>query len=205
MTSLAKPDLSLEAACGARLVAGVDEVGRGPWAGPVLAAAVILDWDRVPDGLDDSKKLTRIRRETLTRQIREAAHIGFGIVEVEDIDRLNILEASMEAMRRAVAALPMAPAHVLVDGNRLPGLALPATAVVKGDGLSASIAAASIVAKVARDRLMAELAGDFPNYGWERNAGYGTAEHRAGLRTHGLTPHHRRSFAPIAALVAAQR
>jgi ribonuclease HII len=202
--AMTRPDLSLEAACGARLVAGVDEVGRGPWAGPVMAAAVILDWGRVPDGLDDSKKLTRIRRETLTRQIHDAAHIGFGIVEVEDIDRLNILEASMEAMRRAVAALPVVPAHVLVDGNRLPGLAQPATAIVKGDCLSASIAAASIVAKVARDRLMAVLAGDFPNYGWERNAGYGTAEHRAGLQVHGITPHHRRSFAPIAALLADQ-
>jgi ribonuclease HII len=170
-----------------------------------MAAAVILDWDRVPEGLDDSKKLSRVRRESLTLLIRDAAHIGIGIVEVDDIDRLNILGASMEAMRRAVAALPLAPTHVLVDGNRLPGLAQPATAVVKGDCLSASIAAASIVAKVARDRLMAQLARDFPNYGWERNAGYGTAEHRAGLNAHGVTPHHRRSFAPIAALVARQR
>ena len=201
---MTKPDLTLETASGARLVAGVDEVGRGPWAGPVMAAAVILDWDRVPEGLDDSKKLTRVRRESLTLAIRDAAHIGIGIVEIEDIDRLNILEASMEAMRRAVAALPVAPAHVLVDGNRLPGLVQPATAVVGGDGLSASIAAASIVAKVARDRLMAQLARDFPNYGWERNAGYGTAEHRAGLNAHGVTPHHRRSFAPIAALLARQ-
>ena len=168
-----------------------------------MASAVILDWTHLPAGLDDSKKLSRARRETLAQQIRDCAHVGVGLVEVDDIDRLNILQASMEAMRRAVAALPVAPGHILVDGNRLPGFDRPATAIVKGDQLSVSIAAASIVAKVARDDLMAELAGSFPAYGWERNAGYGTAEHRAALDTHGVTPHHRRSFAPIAALLAA--
>ena len=201
---MAKPDLSLERSCGIPDVAGVDEVGRGPWAGPVVASAVILDWQCVPDGLDDSKKLSRARRETLALLIQDYALVGIGMVEVGDIDRLNILQASMEAMRRAIAALPVAPGHVLVDGNRLPGFSQPATAVVKGDQLSVSIAAASIVAKVARDHLMAELAGTFPVYGWERNAGYGTAEHRAALDSHGVTPHHRRSFAPIAAMIRDQ-
>jgi ribonuclease HII len=168
----------------------------------VVACAVILDRRRIPDGLDDSKKLLRPRREALDIEIRAACHIGLGVVAVEDIDRLNILQASLEAMRRAVAALPVAPDHVLVDGNRLPRLALPATAIVGGDGLSATIAAAAIVAKVARDRLMADLAHDFPVYGWDRNAGYGTPEHRAALDRHGVTPHHRRSFAPVAALLA---
>ena len=196
------PTLQLEAACGVSRVAGVDEVGRGPWAGPVLAAAVVLDPDRVPPGLDDSKKLSRQKREQLSASILAVAQIGIGIVDVADIDRLNILQATMEAMRRAIAALPEPPGHVLVDGNRLPDLTLPATAVVKGDGLSASIAAASIIAKVRRDRMMAELAENYPGYGWERNAGYGTAEHQAALRRHGVTCHHRRSFKPIAALLA---
>jgi len=198
---MAEPDFGHETACGGRLVAGVDEVGRGPWAGPVVACAVVLDRGRVPRGLDDSKKLARARREALDVEIRDAAQIGLGVVSVADIDRLNILQASLEAMRRAIAALPITPDHVLVDGNRLPRLDRPATAIVRGDGLSASIAAASIVAKVARDRMMAELARDFPAYGWERNAGYGTAEHRAALESHGVTAHHRRSFAPIATLL----
>ncbi|MEM7124579.1 MAG: ribonuclease HII [Pseudomonadota bacterium] len=196
------PTLQFETACGAPVVAGVDEVGRGPWAGPVVAAAVILDTARLPDGLNDSKKLSRQRRETLDVAIRQTSAVGLGVVDVADIDRLNILAAAMEAMRRAVAALPVAPGHALIDGNRLPDLAMPATAVVKGDGLSVSIAAASIVAKVHRDRLMANLAETFPAYGWERNAGYGTAEHQAALRDHGVTCHHRRSFAPIARLLA---
>ncbi len=196
------PTLQFETACGVPVVAGVDEVGRGPWAGPVVAAAVILDTARLPDGLNDSKKLSRQKREQLDAAIRETSAVGLGVVEVADIDRLNILAAAMEAMRRAVADLPVAPGHALVDGNRLPDLAMPATAVIKGDGLSASIAAASIVAKVHRDRLMATLAETFPAYGWERNAGYGTAEHQAALRDHGVTCHHRRSFAPIARLLA---
>ncbi len=196
------PTLEFETTCGAPVVAGVDEVGRGPWAGPVVAAAVVLDTARLPEGLNDSKKLSRQRRESLDIAIRETSAVGLGVVDVADIDRLNILGAAMEAMRRAVADLPVAPGHALVDGNRLPDLAIPATAVIKGDGLSASIAAASIVAKVHRDRLMATLAETFPAYGWERNAGYGTAEHQAALRDHGVTCHHRRSFAPIARLLA---
>ena len=183
-------------------VCGIDEVGRGPWAGPVVAAAVILDPARVPPGLDDSKKLSAARRRELDAALRSCAEIGIGMASVEEIDRLNVLAASMLAMQRALEALPRAPAHALVDGNRLPDLPCPGTAVVGGDGRCASIAAASIVAKVARDALMAELAAAHPGYGWERNAGYGTAEHQAGLARLGVSPHHRRSFRPIAALLA---
>lgn len=184
-------------------VAGLDEVGRGPWAGPVVAAAVVLDLDCVPDGLDDSKKLAAPRRGEICAQIHATCMVGIGVVEVEEVDRLNVLWASMVAMRRALDALPCRPAHALVDGNRLPDLPCPGTALVGGDGLCASIAAASIVAKTHRDRLMAELARDHPHYGWERNAGYGTPEHQAGLVSHGPTPHHRRSFRPIADLLEA--
>ena len=196
------PDLTLEAAHGGA-VAGLDEAGRGPWAGPVVAAAVILNGDTVPAGIDDSKALAPARREALFAQLRETAVIGVGTASVAEIDRLNILAATMLAMGRAVAALATAPAHALVDGNRLPALPCPATAVVGGDRRSLSIAAASIVAKVTRDRVMAGLAGEFPGYGWERNAGYGTPEHRAALARLGVTSHHRRSFAPIARLLEA--
>jgi len=182
-------------------VAGVDEVGRGPWAGPVVACAVILDSKAIPAGLDDSKNLSAARRESLAAELLAKAEVGLGQVEAADIDRMNILAASMLAMERAVAALPRRPAHALVDGNRAPKLSCPVTTVIKGDGRSVSIAAASIVAKVTRDRLMAELASAHPGYGWERNAGYGTAEHRAGLNSRGVTEHHRRSFKPIAALL----
>ncbi len=153
------------------------------------------------DGLDDSKVLTARRRATLMLRLSEHAHIGIGIgvghADVGEIDALNILQATMLAMARAVAALDPVPDHVLVDGNRLPALPVPATAVVGGDRLCLSVAAASIVAKVTRDRLMADLARHFPGYGWERNAGYGTPEHQAALRRLGVTPHHRRSFAPV--------
>lgn len=190
------PDLSLENACGDP-VCGVDEVGRGPWAGPVTACAVIFH-SEPPAGLNDSKKLTARRREALVDAIRAAAHVGMGEASVEEIDAMNILRASHVAMIRAIRALPVAPAHALIDGNRLPeDLPCPATAVVKGDGRSVSIAAASIIAKVARDRLMADLAKQFPHYGWERNAGYGVKAHADALARYGVTPHHRRSFRPI--------
>ncbi|MGB0497493.1 MAG: ribonuclease HII [Rubricella sp.] len=191
------PDLSLETAYPGP-VCGVDEVGRGPWAGPVLACAVILDPSRVPAGLNDSKKLSARRREALLPAILAHADVGIGRAEVEEIDRIDILAASHLAMCRAIDALAISPATALIDGNRLPA-DLPCTGVtvVKGDSLSLSIAAASIVAKVLRDREMADLARAFPGYGWERNAGYGTAEHRAGLKSLGVTPHHRRSFRPI--------
>ncbi|QIE56271.1 ribonuclease HII [Pikeienuella piscinae] len=192
------PDFSFERATAAVPVAGVDEAGRGPWAGPVVAAAVILDPSSTPAGLNDSKKLTARRRAALFAALAPVAGIGVGIASVEEIDRLNILNATYLAMRRAVDALPEAPAFALIDGNRLPpDLPCPAEAVVKGDARSLSIAAASIVAKVTRDRIMAALAETHPEYGWESNAGYGVAAHRAALIAHGVTPHHRRSFRPI--------
>lgn len=183
-------------------VAGVDEAGRGSWAGPVIAAAVILDPGRIPDGLDDSKKLSPARRTDLMARLMDAALTGVGSADVGDIDGLNIFEATMLAMARAVDALPVAPAHALIDGNRVPALACPATAVVRGDAACLSIAAASIVAKVTRDRIMADLASKYPDYGWQRNAGYGTREHARALEHHGPTPHHRRSFSPVSRLAA---
>lgn len=178
-------------------VAGIDEAGRGPWAGPVVAAAVILDPDNVPTGIADSKALKAARREALLPAIEAAAEVGVGQASVAEIDDLNILAATMLAMRRAVAALPRPPALALVDGNRDPGLGCQTRCIVKGDARCPAIAAASIVAKVTRDRIMAGLAAAHPGYGWERNAGYGTAQHRAALARLGVTPHHRRSFAPI--------
>lgn len=192
------PDFSLEQQYPSP-VAGVDEAGRGPWAGPVVAAAAILDPDNLPPGLDDSKKLSARRREALFDEISAAALVGVGIGSVEEIDRLNIARANDLAMARAVAALPTSPAFALIDGRFVPhNLEIPARAVVGGDGLSLSIAAASIIAKVTRDRIMAGLAIEHPGYGWEQNAGYGTAQHREALDKLGVTPHHRRSFRPIA-------
>lgn len=183
---------------GARRIAGVDEVGRGPLAGPVVAAAVILTPEAVPDGLNDSKKLSLKRRSTLLPLIRQSCAIGIGQASVDEIDRLNILRASLLAMRRAVVDLPVVPDHLLIDGNRLPdGLPCPATAVVGGDGVSPSIAAASIVAKMWRDDVMKKIATQFPGYGWETNAGYPTRCHKSALRNLGVTPHHRRSFRPV--------
>lgn len=200
-------DFTLEAAHGG-LVAGVDEVGRGPLAGPVITAAAILDPSRLPADLlaaiDDSKKLSAKRRQQLAEALiarrNQGVMFALAAASVAVIDRDNILTASLDAMTRAVQRLPQRPDLVLVDGNRLPrGLTLPAQAVVGGDGKSLSIAAASILAKVARDRLMARLAERWPGYDWEQNAGYPTARHRAALAKHGITPHHRRSFAPVAA------
>ncbi len=179
-------------------IAGVDEVGRGPLCGPVVAAAVILDPDRIPVGLDDSKKLSPARRATLEAEIKASAEWCVAEASVAEIDALNILQASHLAMCRAIAGLLRAPDHVLVDGNRLPkALAISAEAVVKGDGRSVSIAAASILAKEARDRLMVDLAQQYPGYGWEKNAGYPTPDHRKALLNLGVTPVHRRSFKPI--------
>ncbi len=215
------PDFALEAALRARLggggqalVIGLDEAGRGPWAGPVMAAAAWLDPERCPAellrGLDDSKRLSPARRAALFEMLgdsaaRGAAALGLGAAGVAEIDDANILQASLRAMARAAADLTAGlaarggrtPAAALVDGNRLPDLPCPAQAVVGGDGLSLSIAAASILAKVTRDRTMAALARDHPGYGWERNRGYGTAEHRAALARLGVTPQHRRSFRPV--------
>ncbi|USG62195.1 ribonuclease HII [Sneathiella marina] len=194
------PDLSLEQA-ETGIVAGVDEVGRGPFAGPVVAAAVILDQNQIPAGIQDSKKLSRAARERLFVDITNSSLVGLGEASVEEIDEINILQASLLAMRRAVADLKSRPDFVLVDGNKDPDLGIKTRTVVKGDAISLSIAAASIVAKVTRDRKMCALAKAYPHYGWEKNAGYGTAEHRKGLREFGVTPLHRRSFAPIRALL----
>ncbi len=182
--------------CG--LVAGVDEAGRGPLAGPVIAAAVILHKSRIPEGLDDSKKLSAKARDAAYACIRESAiAVGVGEASVDEIDLLNIRQATHLAMARAVRALAPAPAFVLVDGNDAPALPCPCETIVGGDGRSLSIAAASIVAKVTRDRLMAALHAEHPVYGWASNKGYGTADHLSALKRHGATPHHRRSFAPI--------
>ena len=179
-------------------VAGVDEVGRGPLAGPVVAAAVILDASRPIAGLDDSKRLSAARREELQAEIHlRALGWALGRAEVEEVDRINILMASMLAMQRAVAALARAPVHVLVDGNRAPVFACPATAIVGGDGRVAAIAAASILAKVARDGEMVAMDVEYPGYGFARHKGYGSPEHLAALTALGPCPIHRRSFAPV--------
>jgi len=191
------PDFRFEAEY-AGPVAGVDEAGRAPLAGPVVAAAVILDPARIPDGLADSKRLSRRARERLFGTIREQA-LAFAIAEasVAEIDRLNILQASLLAMRRAVASLDPAPQACLVDGNQDPGLERASRCIVKGDARAVSIAAAGILAKVARDRIMAELGERFPAYGWAANAGYSVPAHREALRLVGVSPHHRKSFAPV--------
>ena len=182
-------------------VAGVNEAGRGPWAGPVVAAAVILR-GRVPDGLNDSKKLTARRREALFDALHAGdCLIGVGQASVAEIDRLNILQATYLAMARAVEALAEPPAHVLVDGNRLPRWRWPATAIIGGDGLEPAISAASIIAKVTRDRIMAALDRHHPGYGWAQNQGYGVAAHAQALQSLGATPHHRASFAPVRAVL----
>lgn len=188
-----------------RVVIGVDEAGRGPLAGPVVAAACVLG-PAAPQGLDDSKKLSAKRRAVLEPQIKASCHWALGVVEAEEIDRINIFAATMLAMTRAVAALALEPDEVLIDGNmtpagRHPEWCWPARAIVGGDALEPCISAASILAKEHRDRLMREYAEAHPHYGWHTNMGYGTAEHLAALREHGPSPLHRRSFAPVAQLV----
>ena len=196
-----KPDYSFEAeaqAQGFLRIAGVDEVGRGPLAGPVTAAAVVLDPDHIPDGLNDSKKLTARARARLYDQIKEVADVSIAHASVEEIDHHNILRASHIAMRRALDGLKAAPDYALIDGNMIPnGLLLPSRAIVKGDGRSVSIAAASIMAKICRDCVMVDLAQQHPGYGWETNMGYGSKRHMEALQKSGATPHHRRSFKPI--------
>lgn len=179
-------------------VAGVDEAGRGPLAGAVVAAAVILDPARPIEGLDDSKKLTERKREQLFAQIQERA-LAFCIAEatVEEIDRLNILQATLLAMQRAVAGLQLAPHQVLVDGDKLPALPMPARAIVQGDATEACISAASILAKVHRDRLCLQLDQQYPLYGFKKHKGYGTAAHLQAIKAHGPSPVHRMSCAPV--------
>ncbi|OUS15424.1 ribonuclease HII [Rhodospirillales bacterium 47_12_T64] len=188
------------------VIVGADEVGRGPWAGPVVAAAAWLDKKAVPKSLisilDDSKKLSIKKREQINAQLQELnqtsiVKIALGEASIEEIDEINILQASMLAMQRAISNLDLSLDGALIDGNRLPKLPCPAKAIVKGDSISLSIAAASVVAKVNRDRQMQQLSIQYPGYGWERNQGYGTAEHRAALLDLGVTPVHRRTFRPI--------
>ena len=187
----------------APLIAGVDEAGRGPLAGPVVAAAVILDPARPIAGLADSKTLSPLRREQLAMEIRAKARAwALGRAEVVEIDRLNILQASLLAMQRAVAALSIVPEQALVDGNRCPPLACPCRAIVKGDATVPAISAASILAKVARDAEMGELHERYPQYGFAQHKGYPTAAHRDALRRFGPCPEHRRSFAPVAAVLS---
>lgn len=183
-------------------VAGVDEAGRGPWAGPVVSAAVILDRNNTPNGLNDSKKLSVKKRDILFETLNTCADIGVGIASVQEIDQLNILQATFLAMQRAVKALQGTPALVLIDGNQTPQLPYPSQTVIKGDSTSLSIAAASIIAKVTRDRIMQELDTTYPHYAWAKNAGYGTKDHQDGIAEHGITEHHRKSFKPIAKLVS---
>ena len=195
------PDLFHETearAAGFSRIAGVDEVGRGPIAGPVTAAAVILDPARLPEGLNDSKVLSAKRREALCAALMDCAQVSVAHATVAEIDEINILRASHLAMERAMAGLDVAPDMALIDGNLIPrGLTLPARAIIKGDAASLSIAAASIVAKTRRDQLMRDLAQQFPGYGWERNAGYPSKSHKDALLNLGVTPHHRRSFKPV--------
>lgn len=183
------------------IIAGIDEAGRGPWAGPVVAAAAILNPQQLPHAIDDSKKLSAAKREMLFDLITQHAQTGVGIATVEEIDRLNILGATKLAMCRALEALPVRADVALVDGNRAPPLYCKTVTLIGGDAKSLSIAAASIIAKVTRDRLMRKLSQEFPGYGWEKNAGYGTRAHQEGLAKLGVTRHHRQSFAPIKSLL----
>lgn len=198
---MAGPDFEEERralANGATIVAGVDEVGRGPLAGPVTAAAVILDPRRIPEGLNDSKALSARARNRLFDEIHAVAQVSVAHATVDEIDRLNILYASHLAMCRAVAGLPRMPDLALIDGNMVPrDLGCRGVPLIKGDARSVSIAAASIVAKVVRDRIMVDLAQQHPGYGWEKNAGYPTKVHREALERLGVTPHHRRSFKTV--------
>lgn len=208
MDSQLSPTFELEAAelllAGGPIV-GIDEAGRGPWAGPVVAAAVILDPDHIPAGIDDSKALTEEARERVHARIISSAQFGIGIADVDRIDRDNILNATLWAMARAVAGLGVKPRLALIDGNKAPRLACATRTIVKGDARCLSIAAASIVAKVTRDRMMVAMAGEFPGFGFERHKGYGTPEHRNAIGRLGITPQHRRSFKPIQLALGLER
>ncbi|WP_409561218.1 ribonuclease HII [Hyphomicrobium sp. MC8b] len=195
-----KPTFELEAAehqLGFRPIAGVDEAGRGPWAGPVVAAAVILDPDKIPANIDDSKALDEESRAYLFNRIMKVAIVGVGVAEVDRIDRDNILAATLWAMAQAIGQLANAPKLVLVDGNKAPRVAMTTRTIIKGDAKCLSIAAASIIAKVTRDRIMVQMARDYPGYGFERHKGYGTPEHQAAINKLGVSPLHRRSFKPV--------
>lgn len=199
------PDFFFEKKFHLKKIAGVDEAGCGPWAGPVIASAVIFsEYDQVFwANLNDSKKLSSQKRQEYFEMLTHSSSIIFGIgsASVEEIDELNIANATRLAMKRAIEDLSVPPEHVLIDGVRAPSINIPFTMITKGDSLSLSIAAASIIAKVTRDQIMRDLSKDYPMYCWSKNAGYGTALHREALKKYGLTPHHRKSFAPIRALL----
>lgn len=195
-----RPTFELEAAelqLGMAPIAGVDEAGRGPWAGPVVAAAVVLDPERIPEYIDDSKALDEDARASIYYRIMKVADVGVGIAEIDRIDRDNILAATMWAMAEAVKGLKSKPRLVLVDGNKAPRVAMETRTIIKGDAKCLSIAAASIVAKVTRDRMMIRFAKDYPGYGFERHKGYGTPEHQAAIDKLGVCALHRRSFKPV--------
>jgi len=195
------PNLSIENSHSG-VIAGIDEAGRGPLAGPVVASAVILDINNIPDGLNDSKKLTAKKREILFDEIYKSAQVRVGIATVSEIDEINILNATFLAMQRAVTALPSLPDIALIDGNRISKtFPCKCECIVKGDTKSLSIASASIIAKVTRDRIMQKLAEAHPHYGWHKNAGYGTKEHLQAIDKHGITDEHRRTFSPIKQMV----
>lgn len=186
-------------------VAGIDESGRGPWAGPVVAAAVVLDPQHQPSGLNDSKVLDAYERAALFDAIMDSADVGVAVADVARIDKINILQATLWAMRKALENLATSPRLALVDGNKVPVLPCEARAIVKGDARCLSIAAASIIAKVTRDRMMAALARECPGYGFERHKGYGTPEHKAALERLGVSVHHRRSFKPVQLVLGLSR
>ena len=192
MESIYKFDQSYESP-----IIGVDEVGRGPLAGPVVSAAIILNKEIIPDGINDSKKLSKKRREIISKQLISHHSYAIGIASVEEIDQINILQASLLAMKRAILGLDIIPKSVLVDGNKLPDLDFKMYPIIKGDSKSVSIAAASIIAKVYRDKIMEDLSIQYPGYYWEKNSGYGTKQHLLALNNLGVTPIHRKTFAPI--------
>ena len=178
-------------------IIGVDEVGTGPLAGPVISAAIILNKEKIPEGINDSKKLSKKKREVINEELISQHSFAIGIASVEEIDKINILQASLLAMKRAVLNLNIKPQTILVDGNKLPDLEYNMYPIIKGDSKSISIAAASIIAKVYRDKLMQDLSLQYPGYYWEKNSGYGTKQHLLALNNLGVTPIHRKSFAPI--------
>ena len=193
------PDTLIEKSHGwpKKIIAGIDEAGRGPWAGPVVSAAVILDYKNIPEGLNDSKKLSEKKRLSLYSSIYKLHKVGVGYSNIEEIDTLNILKATFLSMNRAIKDLNSNIDFILVDGNLDPGFSYKTNCIVKGDSISASIAAASIIAKVTRDNLMLRIDKEFPDYNWKKNKGYGTSEHRNALKMYGPCKYHRKTFSPI--------
>ena len=194
------PDLSIEKKknnLNYDLIAGVDEAGRGPWAGPVYSAAVILDTANIPAEINDSKKMSEKKRNEIYSRIFSEHHYAVGIADVNEIDELNILQASLLSMKRAITNLLLKPDFVLIDGAHKPALDIDSENIIKGDNKSLSIAAASIIAKVERDQFMKKIDEEYPHYNWKKNKGYGTKEHQNALNVHGISEHHRKSFSPI--------